>query len=50
MISPFVSDESIDDCFVPVKAAEQQAALTLVGLRNQLIRNRTQLPNAIVLR
>ena len=33
--------------FVPVKTAEQQAALMLVGVRNRLIRNRTQLSNAI---
>lgn len=33
--------------FVPVKAAEQQAALMLIGLRDRLIRNRTQLTNAI---
>src|SRR4051795_5015249 len=33
--------------FVPVKTAEQQAALMLVGLRDRLVRNRTQLANAI---
>ena len=33
--------------FVPVKTAEQQAALMLVGLRDRLIRNRVQLANAI---
>ena len=33
--------------FVPGKTAEQQAALMLVGLRDRLIRNRTQLANAI---
>jgi transposase len=33
--------------FVPTKTAEQQAALMLVGLRDRLIRNRTQLSNAI---
>ncbi|WP_027054647.1 IS110 family transposase [Mesorhizobium erdmanii] len=33
--------------FVPVKSAEQQAALMLVGVRERLIRNRTQLANAI---
>ena len=33
--------------FVPVKTADQQAALMLVGLRERLIRNRTQLANAI---
>jgi transposase len=33
--------------FVPVKTAEQQAALILVGLRDRLIRQRTQLVNAI---
>jgi transposase len=33
--------------FVPVKTADQQAALMLVGMRERLIRNRTQLVNAI---
>ena len=33
--------------FVPVKTAEQQAALMLVGMRDRLIRKRTQLANAI---
>src|SRR4029434_1028818 len=33
--------------FMPVKTAEQQTALMLVGLRDRLIRNRTQLANAI---
>jgi transposase len=33
--------------FVPVKTAEQQASLMLIGLRNRLIRQRTQLANAI---
>lgn len=33
--------------FVPVKTAEQQATLMLVGIRDQLIRHRTQLANAI---
>jgi transposase len=33
--------------FVPVKTAEQQAALMLVGVRDQLIARRTQLSNAI---
>lgn len=33
--------------FVPVKSAEQQAALMLVGVRDQLIARRTQLSNAI---
>jgi transposase len=33
--------------FVPVKTAEQQAHLMLMGLRDRLIRNRTQLTNAI---
>jgi transposase len=33
--------------FVPVKTAEQQAALMMVSLRDRLIRNRTQLSNAI---
>jgi transposase len=33
--------------FVPVKTPGQQAALMLVGVRDRLIRNRTQLSNAI---
>src|SRR5260370_27717668 len=33
--------------FVPVKTAEQQAALMLAGRRDGLIRRRTQLTNAI---
>src|SRR5208283_3040012 len=33
--------------FVPVKSAEQQAALMLVGVRERLVRNRTQLANTI---
>jgi transposase len=33
--------------FVPVKTAEQQATLMLVGVRDRRIRNRTQLANAI---
>jgi len=33
--------------FVPVKSAESQAALMLAGLRDRLVRNRTQLANAI---
>jgi transposase len=33
--------------FVPVKTVEQQAVLMLVGVRDRLIRNRTQLANAI---
>ena len=33
--------------FVPVKTAEQQAALMLVGVRDRFIRSRTQLANAI---
>jgi transposase len=33
--------------FVPVKAAEQQAGQMLMGLRDQLVRRRTQLSNAI---
>ena len=33
--------------FVPVKSAEQQAALMLVNPRDRLIRNRTQLANAL---
>jgi transposase len=33
--------------FVPVKTAEQQAGLMLVGMRDRLVRTRTQLTNAI---
>jgi transposase len=33
--------------FVPVKTAEQQAAQMLIGVRDQLVRQRTQLTNAI---
>jgi transposase len=33
--------------FVPVKTAEQQAALMLAGVRDQLVRRRTRLANAI---
>jgi transposase len=33
--------------FVPVKTAEQQAAQMLIGMRDRLVRNRTQLSNAI---
>ena len=33
--------------FVPVKSSEEQAALMLVSVRDRLIRNRTQLSNAI---
>jgi transposase len=33
--------------FVPVKTPEQQAALMLVGVRDRMIRNRTQLANGI---
>jgi transposase len=33
--------------FVPVKSAEQQAALMLVGVRDQLVNRRTQLSNII---
>ena len=33
--------------FVAVKTKEQQAALMLVGVRDRLIRNRTQLSNAV---
>jgi transposase len=33
--------------FVPLKTAERQAALMLVGVRDRLIHNRTQLANAI---
>ena len=33
--------------FVPVKTAEQQAALMLVGMRDQLVARRTQLSNTI---
>jgi transposase len=33
--------------FMPVKTAKRQAALMLVGVRDRLIRGRTQLTNAI---
>ena len=33
--------------FVPTKSTEEQPALMLVGVRDRLIRNRTQLSNAI---
>lgn len=33
--------------FVPVKSADQQAALMLMGVRTQLIKRRTQIANAI---
>lgn len=33
--------------FVPVKTAEQQASLMLVGMRSRLVGNKTQLANAI---
>ena len=33
--------------FVPVKSAEAQAALMLIGVRDRLVRQRTQLTNAI---
>ena len=33
--------------FVPIKAAEQQADLMLIGMRDRLIHNRTQLANTI---
>lgn len=33
--------------FVPAKSAEQQAGLMLMGMRDRLVRNRTQLANAI---
>jgi transposase len=33
--------------FVPIKTAEQQAALMLAGVRDQLVRRRSQLSNAI---
>jgi hypothetical protein len=33
--------------FVPVKTADQQAVLMLMGVRDRLIRNQTQLSNAI---
>ena len=40
-------DEPADNAFLPVKTAEQQSALMLVGVRDRLIRNRTELTNAI---
>src|SRR5690606_17644778 len=33
--------------FVPVKSAQSQAALMLAGVRDRLVRSRTQLANAI---
>src|ERR1700712_5746349 len=33
--------------FVPVKSPEQQASLMLIGMRERLVRNKTQLANAI---
>jgi transposase len=33
--------------FVPIKTEEQQAALMLVGIRERLIKNRTQLSNSV---
>jgi transposase len=33
--------------YVPVKTAEQQAALMLLGIRDQLVARRTQLSNTI---
>lgn len=33
--------------FVPVKSADQQASLMLVGMRSRLVRNKTQLANSI---
>jgi transposase len=33
--------------FVPIKTVEQQAALMLVGIRERLIKNRTQLSNSV---
>ena len=41
------SDEPAAMRFVPVKTAEQQAALMLMGVREQLIARRTQLANTI---
>ena len=40
-------DEPAVNAARPVKTAERQATLMLVGLRDRLIRNRTQLANAI---
>jgi transposase len=37
----------VQNRFVPVKTTEQQAAQMLVGMRDRLVRNRTQLSNAI---
>jgi transposase len=33
--------------FVPAKSAEQQASLMLIGMRDRLVRNKTQLANSI---
>ncbi len=41
------SHEPTDDVVVPVKTADQQAALMLVGMREALVRRRTQLTNSI---
>jgi transposase len=42
-----MSRPRMQDRFVPVKSAEQQAGLMLVGVRDQLIARRTQLSNAM---
>jgi transposase len=42
-----MSRPMVQRCLVPVKTAEQQAALMLVGIREQLIARRTQLSNMI---
>jgi transposase len=42
-----MSRPRLEGRFVPVKTAEQQAALMLVGVRDQLIGRRTQLSNTI---
>lgn len=42
-----MSRPRMQERFVPVKSAEQQAALMLAGVRDQLIARRTQLSNAI---
>lgn len=42
-----VSRPKVKKRFVPVKTTEQQAAVMLAGVRDRLIRNRTQLSNAI---
>lgn len=46
-ICEVMSRPRMQDRFVPVKSADQQAGLMLAGMRDQLIGRRTQLSNAI---